>query len=494
METKYGEYKIISECGSGGCGKVFAVELKENKENKAFILKTLREDKIDSTKVKDLQNEIDILIELNKKSTSENIPKLYAYDKTNYQDKENKKSEDNNNIIINEEILKEKNKVRERPYYVTDLFSKGNLLYYIYYGNFTENHAKVIFKKILDAITFCHEIGICHLDIKPANIMLDKDYKLIIIDFGYAAKFIDENNNKIYFSKYKGTKKYVSPEMRVGKEYDGEKCDIFSLGQVLFNLVTRKSGFITSKPTDRFYCLIKDKNYEEYWKKVFDENIKKDLSENFKNLYLKMVAFNPDERATIKDILESPWLQEYNNLSQENKENLENEVIAEFEKIYDKLKDINSEIKLADKIISAGYDTRGIDDEYRIFSSNIIPKKIANDRLIINHHIIINGYLEVSKFMNSLVKEINRKFEDEISIIASEEDLKFKITFENEEEEDEDNDDNDDNEKDANITMIVELYKYEDGRYLLEFLRTEGELQDYYEKFLKIKEIIKKLL
>ena len=324
--------------------------------------------------------------------------------------------------------------------------------------------------------------------------MLDKDYKLIIIDFGYAAKFIDENNNKIYFTKYKGTKKYVSPEMRVGKEYDGEKCDIFSLGQVLFNLVTRKSGFITSKPTDRFYCLIKDKNYEEYWKKVFDENIKKDLSENFKNLYLKMVAFNPDERATMKDILESPWLQEYNNLSQENKENLENEVIAEFEKIYDKLKDINSEIKLADKIISAGYDTRGIDDEYRIFSSNIIPKKIANDRLIINHHIIINGYLEVSKFMNSLVKEINRKFEDEISIIASEEDLKFKITFENEEEEDEDNDDNDDNEKDANITMIVELYKYEDGRYLLEFLRTEGELQDYYEKFLKIKEIIKKLL
>ena len=224
------------------------------------------------------------------------------------------------------------------------------------------------------------------------------------------------------------------------------------------------------------------------------KNIKKDLSENFKNLYLKMVAFNPDERATMKDILESPWLQEYNNLSQENKENLENEVIAEFEKIYDKLKDINSEIKLADKIISAGYDTRGIDDDYRIFSSNIIPKKIANDRLIINHHIIINGYLEVSKFMNSLVKEINRKFEDEISIIASEEDLKFKITFENEEEEDEDNDDNDDNEKDANITMIVELYKYEDGRYLLEFLRTEGELQDYYEKFLKIKEIIKKLL
>ena len=494
METKYGEYKIISTGGSGGCGKVYAVELKDNFKKKAFILKTLREDKINSTKVNNLQNEIDILLELNKEPTSENIPKLYAYDKYNYQNNEEKKSGDNNNIITKEEIPKDKNKVTERPYYVIDLYSKGNLLYYLYNQNFSEDHARVIFKKIVEAIKFCHEKGICHLDIKPANIMLDKEYRLIIIDFGYAAKFIDNNNNKIYFTNGKGTKNYASPDMRVRKEYDGEKCDIFSLGQVLFNLVTRKSGFITSKPNDSFYCLIKDKKYEEYWKKIFGEGIKEDLSQNFKNLYLKMVAFNPDERATMKDILESPWLQEYNTLSQEKKENLENEVKAEFIKIYDKIKDINSEIKIADKIISTGYDTRCFDDEDRIFYNNIIPKKIPNDRININHHIIINGYLEATKFMNSLVKELNNKFDDEISIIASDEDLKFKIIFENEDEEDNDNiDENDDNEKTDYIAMIAELYKYEDGRYLLEFMRTGGELQDYYEKFLKIKEIIQKL-
>ena len=133
MKTKYGEYTILSTCGSGGCGKVFVVKLKGDDKKEAFILKTLREDKITPTKIKDLQNEIDILKELNKvPSYSKYIPKLYAYDKTNYQDEEEKKANDNNNIIINENIKEEDNKIRERPYYVIDLFSKGNLYYYFF--------------------------------------------------------------------------------------------------------------------------------------------------------------------------------------------------------------------------------------------------------------------------------------------------------------------------------------------------------------------------
>ena len=121
METKYGEYKILSTAGSGGCGKVFVVELKGNKEKKAFILKTLREDKIIPSKIKNLLNEIYIINELNKGSTSDNIPKIYEFDEKNYQKTEETKSDEN---IINEEISKEDNKIKERPYYVIDYFSK----------------------------------------------------------------------------------------------------------------------------------------------------------------------------------------------------------------------------------------------------------------------------------------------------------------------------------------------------------------------------------
>ena len=202
-----------------------------------------------------------------------------------------------------------------------------------------------------------------------------------------------------------------------------------------------------------------------------------------------MVAFEPDERATMKEILESPWMEEYNSLSQQEKEQLENEVKAEFINRYEKIKGINKEIVVADKIIAAGYATRA-DEENGIFSYDLSPKKIPNDRININHHIIINGYLDATNFMSSLINEIKNKFDDEVSIIASEESLKFKITFEDEEEEE----NNNNIDQNANTTMIVELFQYEDGRYLLEFLRTEGEFPDYYEKFLKLKEITQKLL
>ena len=490
MATKYGKYITREQCGSGGCGKTLVAFLKGNK--KAFILKTLIETEITRTNVKNLQNEIEILEELNKDSTCDKyIPKLYAYDKTNYQDEEEKKTNDNNNIIINENIIKEDNKIRERPYYVIDLFSKGNFLYYNYYGNFSEEHARVIFKKILEAIKFCHDKGICHLDIKPDNIMLDKDFQLIVIDFGYAAKFIDKNNKRIELTDGKGTKEYISPDMRVREKFDGEKCDIFSLGQVLFNLVTKAYGFKTSSQSDQKYSLIKKKNYEKYWEKIFKSGVKSDLSENFKNLYLQMVAFNPEERPTIKEILKSPWLEEYNSLSKEKKEKLEEEVNAELLKIYDKIKDINSEITLANRINDEGYETKGIDDKNKIFSNNLSPKKIPNDRININHHIIINGYLDATQFMSSLINGIKNEFDDEILIIESKESLKFKITFEDEVEEEENKDNID---QIANTTMIVELFQYEDGRYLLEFLRTGGEIPDYYKKFLKLKEITLKLL
>ena len=493
METKYGEYIILITAGSGGCGKVFVVRLKNNETN-AFILKTLKEEQINTSKIKNLQNEIDILIELNKEPTNQHIPKLYAFDKNNYQNKEEKKSEDNKNIIINEEISKEDNKNKERPYYVMDFFSKGELYYYIVGHGLYEKHARVIFKKIIESIKSCHDKGICHLDIKPENIMLDREFEPIIIDFGYAAKFIDKNNKRIELKYAKGTKEYISPDMRVNDKYDGEKCDIFSLGHVLFNLVTGRIGFETSKSTDVYYSLIKDKKYEEYWSIMSSIGIKENLSENFKNLYLQMVAFNPQERPTINEILQSPWLQEYNNLGEHEKEDLEKEVKAELTNRYKKIKSTNSQIQLADRVISEGYNTRCGYDEKKYFSDDLSPKKIPIDRININHHLIFNGYLDAVNFMSSLINEIKNKFDDEISIITSEESLKFKITFEDEEDEEEEEENKNKIDQNANTVMVVELFQYEDGRYLLEFLRTGGEIPDYYKNFLKLKEIIQNLL
>ena len=185
---------------------------------------------------------------------------------------------------------------------------------------FSETHAKVIFKKILEAIKYCHDRNICHLDIKPCNIMFDNDFEPVILDYGFATEFRDKNN-EIKIKEYNGTKQYKCPEIWKKNEYSGEKADIFSLGVVLFNLVTGRIGFQTSKTDDEIYNLIiegeKNGTYENYWDSI--KGAVKELSENFKDLYIKMVAYNPENRPTTQQILDNPWFEEINNLTNEKK-------------------------------------------------------------------------------------------------------------------------------------------------------------------------------
>ena len=275
MEKKdllFGQYKIKGFAGCGGYGRVYVVVKSNNDiDKKAYILKTVDENCEDlKYKKATLKHEINILAKLKKHQEAvkcKNIPLLYAPD-------------------INDPKEIEK---MEKPYYVIDFFSKQNLYYYmkIKDDGFSEKHAKVIFKKILEAIKYCHDRNICHLDIKPCNIMFDNDFEPVILDYGFATEFRDKNN-EIKIKEYNGTKQYKCPEIWEEKEYSGEKADIFSLGVVLFNLVIGSCGFVTSTKYDPYYNLIIEGTYENYWNKILGAINKEDkkLSENFKNLYL----------------------------------------------------------------------------------------------------------------------------------------------------------------------------------------------------------------
>ena len=392
----------------------------------------------------------------------------------------------------------------EKPYYVIDFFSKQNLYYYmkIKDDGFSEKHAKVIFKKILEAIKYCHDRNICHLDIKPGNIMLDNKFEPVIIDFGFATEIRDQNKNIKKLDKFWGTKQYKCPEIWEEKEYSGEKADIFSLGVVLFNLVIGRYGFVTSTKYDPYYNLIiegeENGTYENYWNKILCAINKENklLSENFKNLYLEMVAYNPEKRPTIDKILnKSKWFDEINILNGEYKKNLDIEVKNELINIYnEKIKNISDDpndttvpdkdkLIIAEDIIPVGYQaSRALDkEEEKIFyNNNLIPKKISQERLNLNLCIIIEGYIPGTKFMNTIYNKINSNEEitNNISFEASETDLKFRIDFIG----------NEKNYKDCSID--IELFEYKDNRYILEFLRKSGEISDYYKYFLVLKDII----
>ena len=161
MSKEYGEYKIWKRVGGSGFGDCFAATKKSGSDKNAYILKTLIGNNITGDKIKTLQNEIYILDQLNQDLDPKYmpyIPVLYACDKYNYQIEENIEENDNKNIII-----ENKNEKKARPYFVIDYFSRGNLFMYVTKFEvlrekdiLQEKHIKLIFKKILLGVQYCH--------------------------------------------------------------------------------------------------------------------------------------------------------------------------------------------------------------------------------------------------------------------------------------------------------------------------------------------------
>lgn len=89
-------------------------------------------------------------------------------------------------------------------------------------------------KQVLSAINYCHSQNIVHRDLKPENLLLDKDEnnpKIKIIDFGTSQVFDADQPMTQKF----GTPYYIAPEV-LKKKYN-EKCDIWSLGVILYILL-----------------------------------------------------------------------------------------------------------------------------------------------------------------------------------------------------------------------------------------------------------------
>ena len=185
-------------------------------------------------------------------------------------------------------------------------------------GRFQERHAKLIFKKILNGIQAIHNANYCHRNISLSNIIFDHNYnpKIYSIDFSC----LNANN----LQDMVGIQLFTPPEIFANQPYNGFKYDIFSLGQLLFCLVVGRFGFQSSRDNDNNYTLIRNHQYDAFFQLVLPQNL--NLSESFKNLFLRMVDFDPNGRFSINEILNGEWMQEINNLSAEDMHTLEYEV------------------------------------------------------------------------------------------------------------------------------------------------------------------------
>ena len=234
-------------------------------------------------------------------------------------------------------------------YLVMQLCQKGSLGDYIKdNGRLNEELAQKIFGQTVAAVNYVLEKGYCHRDIKPHNIMLDSDMTVKLIDFGLAVEIREAAETGV---KPAGSILYAAPEAFDGGKYDLEKADIWSLGVMLYEMLTSDLPFKHHNlPT--LYSLIKSGQYEtpSYF------------SSETTSILKQLIEVDATKRISCKDLMAHPWLSAQDLKTESHgvcldKDNLDEECISKMCEQYtvseQKMKDMVAEWKFDD--ITANY-------------------------------------------------------------------------------------------------------------------------------------------
>ncbi|KAL2833208.1 hypothetical protein BJY01DRAFT_253548 [Aspergillus pseudoustus] len=154
--------------------------------------------------------------------------------------------------------------------------------------NMDEQECRNIFKQVVSAIHHLHTKAlVVHRDIKDENVILDGEGRIKLIDFGSAA-YIKNGP----FDVFVGTIDYAAPEVLQGKSYRGKEQDIWALGILLYTIVYKENPFY---------------NIDE----ILDHPLRVPFlpfSEECIDLIKRMLDRDVDNRLTIGEVLEHPWM------------------------------------------------------------------------------------------------------------------------------------------------------------------------------------------
>jgi serine/threonine protein kinase len=133
-------------------------------------------------------------------------------------------------------------------YFSMDYVDGQSLAEQVRTGPLPAKRAAEYVKSIAEAIHFAHERGILHRDLKPSNILIDSSNQPRITDFGLA-KRLEEESDLTLTGQVIGTPGFISPEQASGKGGTvGPQTDVYSLGAILYFLVTGRAPFSSSSP------------------------------------------------------------------------------------------------------------------------------------------------------------------------------------------------------------------------------------------------------
>lgn len=165
---------------------------------------------------------------------------------------------------------------------------------------FSENQSRRISRKLIEAVVYCHKKRIAHRDIKMENILLSDhldDTKIKLADFGCAHPFVP---GKKSLKTLCGSTQYAAPELYMHEDGYDERCDIWSIGVVIFICLGGYAPFEGSNfELPGIICEGYFDFPDVYWEHI---------SDNAKSLIRSLLVVIPEDRATLLDALDSEWL------------------------------------------------------------------------------------------------------------------------------------------------------------------------------------------
>ncbi|XP_063898842.1 uncharacterized protein Sik3 isoform X4 [Helicoverpa armigera] len=179
-------------------------------------------------------------------------------------------------------------------YLVTEYAPNGEIFdHLVSRGRMTEPEAARAFAQMVAAVGYCHAHGVVHRDLKAENLLLDKDMNIKLADFGFSNEYTAGSP----LATWCGSPPYAAPELFEGRQYDGPKADIWSLGVVLYVLVCGALPFDGSTLHELRSVVLSGKFRIPYF-----------MSQDCEHLIRHMLVVEPEKRLSLRSVARHRWL------------------------------------------------------------------------------------------------------------------------------------------------------------------------------------------